>query len=255
MPPLEPRLRRRLRIAFMSPPKTNVEPFEKDASARGGYVYTATERLSCRLATGRSLEVILEAGQLAGRSILDMGCGDGYYTIRYWDQGRPRALTGVDGATAAIRVASERKQQRPIRFEVADVHALPFPNNSFDLALVQSILHHDDDPADIVREAFRVAPVILIHEPNGYNFGLKILEKTSRYHREHGEKSYTSRQLVRWVEQAGGEVQWRRYAGFVPMFCPDWLARAMKTVEPFLESVPGLRALGCAVFVLVARRK
>jgi ubiquinone/menaquinone biosynthesis C-methylase UbiE len=161
----------------------------------------------------------------------------------------------VDGAAAAIRVASEKKQQRPIRFEVADVHGLPFPDNSFDLALVQSILHHDDDPADIVREAFRVAPVILIHEPNGYNFGLKIIEKTSRYHREHGEKSYPSRQIVRWVEQAGGEAQHRRYAGFVPMFCPDWLARMMKGVEPFLERVPGLRALGCAVFVMVASRK
>jgi hypothetical protein len=36
--------------------KINVEAFEKDASTRGGYVYTSTTRLSCRLATGRSLE-------------------------------------------------------------------------------------------------------------------------------------------------------------------------------------------------------
>ena len=235
--------------------KTNVEAFEKDASTRGGYVYTSTTRLSCRLATGRSLEVILAAGQLAGHSVMDMGCGDGYYTILLWDQGRPRALTGVDAAAAAIRVAREQKQERSIRFDVADVHALPFPNNSFDLALVQSILHHDDAPADIIREAFRVAPVILIHEPNGNNFGLKIIEKTSRYHREHGEKSYTPRLIRRWIKQAGGEVQWQRYAGFVPMFCPDWLARAMKAVEPLLESLPGIRALGCAVFVVVARRK
>jgi ubiquinone/menaquinone biosynthesis C-methylase UbiE len=239
----------------MSSPKINIEPFEKDAAARGGYVYTLTDRLSCRLATGRSLEAILGTGQLAGRSILDVGCGDGHYTIRYWDRAQPRALTGVDAAVAAIRVAREKCEQRPIRFEVADVHALPFPNNSFDLALIQSILHHDEDPADIIREAFRVAPVILIHEPNGNNLGLKVLQKASRYHREHREKSYTSRQLVRWVEQAGGEIQSRCYAGFVPMFCPDWLARGMKAVEPLLESVPGLRALGCAVFILTAKRK
>jgi SAM-dependent methyltransferase len=239
----------------MSSLKTNVEPFEKDVAAHGGYVYTLTKRLSCRLATGRSLEAILQTGQLAGRSILDVGCGDGYYTIGYWDRGQPRALTGVDAAAAAVRVAREKSGTRPIRFEVADVHKLPFPNNSFDLALIQSMLHHDEEPAGIIREAFRVAPVVLIHEPNGNNLGLKVIEKTSRYHREHGEKSYSSRQIVRWVEEAGGEVQWRRYAGFVPMFCPDWLARAMKTVEPLLESVPGLRALACAVFVLVAKRK
>ena len=239
----------------MSSPKANVEPFEKDAAARGGYVYTSTQRLSCRLATGRSLEAILATGQLAGRSVLDMGCGDGHYTIRYWDRGQPRSLTGVDAAGAAIRIAREKSDRRPIRFEVADVHALPFPSNSFDLALIQSILHHDDDPAGIIREGFRVASLILIHEPNGNNLGLKVLEKTSRYHREHHEKSYTSQRLVRWVEKAGGEVQSRCFAGFVPMFAPDWLARAMKAVEPLLENVPGLRALGCAVFVLVARRK
>jgi SAM-dependent methyltransferase len=235
--------------------ESNFEAFEKDAAGQGGYVYTSSDRLSCRLATGRSLAAILKAGQLSARSVLDMGCGDGHYTIQYWDQGQPRALTGVDAAAAAIRVAREKTKERPINFEVADVHALPFPNNSFDLALVQSILHHDDDPADIVREAFRVAPVILIHEPNGNNPGLKIIEKTSRYHREHGEKSYSSRRLIRWVEEAGGEILWRQYAGFVPMFCPDGLARAMKFVEPWLERTPGLRALGCSVFVLVARRK
>jgi SAM-dependent methyltransferase len=239
----------------MNSPNTNVAPFEKDASSRGGYVYTTTSRLSCRLATSRSLNIILASGQLAGRSVVDMGCGDGYYTIRYWDEGRPRALTGVDAAAAAIRVAEEQKQGRPISLHVADVHRLPFPDNSFDVALVQSILHHDDHPADIIREAFRLAPVILIHEPNGNNWGLKVIEKVSRYHREHGEKSYSSRQIACWVEGAGGRIQWRRYAGFVPMFCPDWLARTMKAVEPLLERLPGIRALGCAVFVLVATRK
>jgi SAM-dependent methyltransferase len=239
----------------VSSPNTNVAPFEQDAAAHGGYVYTLAKRLSCRLATGRSLEAILETGQLAGRSVLDVGCGDGYYTIGYWDRGQPRALTGVDAAAAAVRVAREKSEARPIRFEVADVHRLPFPDNSFDVALIQSTLHHDDDPAGIIREAFRVAPVILIHEPNGNNLGLKAIERVSRYHREHGEKSYSSRRLVHWVEAAGGEVQRRRFAGFVPMFCPDWLARAMKTVEPLLEAIPGLRALGCAVFILVARRK
>jgi SAM-dependent methyltransferase len=161
----------------------------------------------------------------------------------------------VDAAAAAVKVARERSEARPIRFEVADVHRLPFPSNSFDIALIQSTLHHDDDPAGIIRESFRVAPVILIHEPNGNNLGLKVIEKLSRYHREHGEKSYGSRRIARWVEQAGGEVQWRRFAGFVPMFCPDWVARAMKAVEPLLEAVPGLRALGCSVFILVAKRK
>ncbi len=239
----------------MSSGRTNVEAFNRDASALGGYAYTATTRLSCRLATERSLQAILEPDRFADRSVVDMGCGDGHYAIRLWDSARPRALTGVDAAPAAIAIAEQQKQQRPIRFAVADAHKLPFSDNSFDLALVQSILHHDDNPADLIREAFRLAPLILIHEPNGNNFGLKIIEKTSPYHREHGEKSYRSRQITRWIRQAGGQIQWQRFAGFVPMFCPDWLAKTMKTAEPFIERIPGLRALACAVFVVVAARK
>jgi hypothetical protein len=46
----------------------------------------------------------------------------------------------------------------------------------------------------------------------------------------------------------------QRFAGFVPMFCPDWLARFMKSVEPIIERIPVLNALGCAVYVLIAER-
>ncbi len=233
----------------------NSRPFEKDASTHGGYLYTATDRLSCKLATARSLDIIVSTGEFKGRSVIDLGCGDGFYTLRYWDTAKPRSVIAVDAAASAIEVANRQKADRPIVFQVADIHRVRFPDNSFDLALLQSVLHHDDNPADAIREAFRLAPRILIHEPNGNNFGLKIIERTSRYHIEHGEKSYSSRQLVRWVEQAGGEVTWRRFAGFVPMFSPDWLARAMKAVEPMLEKTPGLRALGCALFVLIAKRR
>jgi hypothetical protein len=101
----------------------------------------------------------------------------------------------------------------------------------------------------------RLAPEILIHEPNGNNLGLKIIERTSPYHREHNEKSYSSRQMARWIREAGGEVVYQRFAGFVPMFCPAWLARLMKMVEPVVETVPGLNALAGSVYVMVARRR
>lgn len=239
----------------MKQPNPNVDVFDRDAAAGGSYVYTSASRLSSRLATERSLEALLATGQFAGRSVLDIGCGDGYFSVLYWDKAQPRKLTGVDGAAAAIQVANQRKQQRSIQFQVADAHALPFANDSFDVALVQSILHHDENPADMIRESLRVAPTIVIHEPNGNNPGLKLIEKTSRYHREHGEKSYATTRLAEWIRQCGGEVQSQRFAGFVPMFCPDWIARTMKAAEPLVEWLPGVRAVACSVVVIVARRK
>src|SRR6516225_10840605 len=96
----------------------NIDVFDRDARENQGYLYTATTRLSSRLATGRSEDVILEAGRFAGRSGLDMGCGDGYYTVRFWDRGKPRALVGVDGSPQAVAVADANKGDRPIRFTV-----------------------------------------------------------------------------------------------------------------------------------------
>ena len=232
----------------------SIDVFDRDALSHGSYVYTNGTCLSSRLATQRSAKVILELGRFEGRSVLDIGCGDGFYSFRFWDDGQPRVLMGVDAARQATDAANRNKQHRRIHFVVGNAHSLPYSDDSFDLVLIQSILHHDDDPQGILREAFRLAPEILIHEPNGYNLGLKIIERTSPYHREHGEKSYTARQMIRWVEQVGGRVLRQKFAGFVPMFCPDWLARTMKSVEPAIERTPILRSLGCAVYVLVARR-
>ena len=233
-------------------PKLDV--FDQDVMSHGGYVYTTVSRLSSALATQRQITIILQAGRFTGRSVLDMGCGDGAHTIRFWDQGKPRTVTGVDAAPQAVQVANANKQARPIQFLVGDVHDLALPDNSFDLTILQGVLHHCHNPARVIREGLRLAPEILILEPNGYNLGLKIIEKLSRYHLEHNEKSYGSLQLVRWVKEAGGKPISQRFAGFVPMFCPDWLARTMKAVEPAVERTPLLNMCGCAVFVLVARR-
>ena len=235
--------------------RPQVDIFNEDATRLGSYGYTLGDRLSSRLATQRSTDVIVGAASMAGWTVLDMGCGDGFYTVRYWDQGQPRGMFGVDAAQAAIKVAMGRGEARPIRFFVGDVHQLPFRDDSFDLALLQGLLHHDSAPRASIREALRLAPKILIHEPNGNNLGLKLIERTSRYHIEHGEKSFRPRQLARWLEDAGGEVTYRRFAGFVPMFCADWLAVVMKAVEPLVERLPVVRALACSVCTILACRK
>ncbi len=238
----------------MDAAKRNIEVFERDAGTHEGYLYTRTERLSCKLATQRTTDLILETGELQGRSVLDVACGDGFYTFRFWDRGSPKRLFAADAAASAVQVASGGSKSRPIRFLVADAHRLPFRNNSFELILMQSVLHHDDDPFDMIREAFRVAPRVLIHEPNGDSPGLKLIEKSSRYHREHNEKSYGTKQMKRWIQAAGGSVVYEKRGGFVIMFCPDWVAKTMKFLETGIERLPGLRKLACAVYVMVALR-
>ncbi len=138
---------------------------------------------------------------------------------------------------------------------VNSAYELPFQAKSFDLAIMRGVLHHMDNPRQAIKEALRVADVVWVIEPNGYNPGLKFLEKFSSYHIEHGEKSYAPHTLDQWVGQLGGTVTYRKWAGFVPMFCPDWMARLMKWLEPLVENLPLVKKIGSAVYTFSASTK
>lgn len=231
------------------------EIFNRDVEQFGAYVYADPTRLSSRLATDHWLEMMLDLGPLAGRQVLDLGCGDGSFTMRYAEAGAPERMLGIDSADHAVAAARQRRRGPSLDFLVGDGHRLPFADDSFDVIIIQAVLHHDDDPPATLREAFRVAREIFVLEPNGYSPILKILEKVMPYHRAHKERSYTARQLRRWVWEAGGETEVERFGGLVPMFCPDLMARALKRVEPAFEAMPGINRIACADYVFRARRR
>jgi SAM-dependent methyltransferase len=236
----------------MTAPRQGVDPFNTDASGGEGYLYTTATQFSSRHVLERHLQLILSIGSLQGRSVVDIGCGDGFSTFRFWDQAHPARLAGVDPAENAIKVANSKRGERPIEFRVLDGHRVPYDDASFDVAIIQGVLHHADEPQATIREGLRVARELVILEPNGLNPGLKLLEKVSKYHREHNERSYSRRRLRGWVEAAGGRVAVEKFGVFVPIFSPDWLARPMAVVEPAVEAIPGLRAIGCSVYVMRA---
>lgn len=235
-------------------PEAGVEAFNRDVLANEGYLYTTHARLSSRLANQRLTEATLAIADFRGKRVLDIGCGDGTYTIELFDRAQPASMHGTDLAHEAIRVAWQKVGIRPIAFEVSGAYALPFDADSFDIAYLRAVLHHMDKPVVALREALRVAPTAVVIEPNGYNPVLKVLERVSLYHVAHHEKSYSPARLERWIQQVGGTVCARCYAGLVPFFCPDWFAKLMKRLEPAVERMPLLNALGCAVCVFLVRR-
>jgi SAM-dependent methyltransferase len=77
------------------------------------------------------------------RLILDAGCGGGYTTGAWLDEGwRGGAWIGVD-ISAAIDVARERFGALPgTHFVQADLLALPFRDGTFDTVFAEGVLHH-----------------------------------------------------------------------------------------------------------------
>src|SRR5258708_31141448 len=150
--------------------------------------------------------------ELEGRTVTDIGCGDGTFTMRYWDRGKPRMMSALDPAVKAVVSASIKSRGRPINFIAADGHHLPYADDAFDVAILQAILHHDSDPAATIREAFRVARELVVLEPNGYSPMLKLMERLSPYHRDPEERAYPSPPLRPCAAAAGARVPKGRVA-------------------------------------------
>lgn len=89
---------------------------------------------------------------LSRKRILDIGCGGGTLAKRLSEDGA--AVTGIDPGDAAL--AQARAAVPEARFEAASGEALPFPDASFDGAVLLNALHHVPDPAAALVEAARV---------------------------------------------------------------------------------------------------
>ncbi|HEY2387181.1 MAG TPA: class I SAM-dependent methyltransferase [Candidatus Binatia bacterium] len=226
--------------------------FDADVRANAGYRYTTNAPLSSVLANRRLTALTLAMVDLRGRTVIDVGCGDGTYTHDLFVAGAPALMFGVDATKqAAVLAATRYASAGPtLRFAVGDATALPCRSRRFDIAIVRGLLHHLDDAPRALAEIGRIASEVCVIEPNGYNPGLKIIERLSRYHREHGEKSYPARRIRRWIRELGGTIDREEYAGLVPFFCPRSIARALKVAESVVERVPVVRNGACAVFAV-----
>lgn len=183
--------------------------FSKDVAKNTGYLYTTNASLSSYLANKRLTDVTLQIYSFTGKKVLDVGCGDGTYTLELFDRGQPLIIHGLDPTFEAIKVARQKVDKCNIAFLVGSAYRLPYGNNFFDVVHLRGVLHHLDDPLYALREAFRVAPTVVVIEPNGLNPGLKFLEKYSTYHIEHGEKSYRPSRFNSWVNELGASFRVR----------------------------------------------
>jgi 2-polyprenyl-3-methyl-5-hydroxy-6-metoxy-1,4-benzoquinol methylase len=89
---------------------------------------------------------------LAGKSVLDVGCGSGRYCIAYAQRGATRVL-GVDFAAGMIELANEHAS----RYEVADrcefragLFPDAVPDGSFDASSAMGFFDYIEDPAPII---------------------------------------------------------------------------------------------------------
>src|SRR5208283_3711610 len=89
--------------------------------------------------------------------LLDIGTGTGRVLELLGP--RVREALGVDASKAMLALARARLASQALAHcavRLADMYRLPLPDGSFDVVVLQMVLHHAEDPAGVVREAARV---------------------------------------------------------------------------------------------------
>jgi SAM-dependent methyltransferase len=89
-------------------------------------------------------------GPLQGRTIVDLGCGPGFYTDALRALGAE--VVPVDKDPAELRLAGEP----PEGVLLADAADLPLPDSSVDGAFCSNLLEHTQDAEPVIREIERV---------------------------------------------------------------------------------------------------
>jgi ubiquinone/menaquinone biosynthesis C-methylase UbiE len=240
------------------PLESSVAAFNADTSELGGYVYTTNDRWSSQHAGGRQTdELVRMLAENFSRSVrlADIGCGDGTHSLEIIRRFGPAGVRGVDPASNAIAAAQQRippDAADSVTFEVGNIYDIE--SKGEDVAVIFGVLHHLDRPEAAINHLATQFNSILVLEPNGFNPALKVIEKVSTYHREHGEKSYWPPALNRWFLNAGMSVIAQRYFCLVPYFFPTSAAKLLAKLEPSAESTPLIRQVTCGTNLILYRK-
>ncbi|MGH3256152.1 MAG: class I SAM-dependent methyltransferase [Streptosporangiaceae bacterium] len=144
--------------------------------------------------------ILALAGDVAGRRILDAGCGSGPLSAALLDQGA--IVTGVDSSAKMLELA-RRRLGADANLQVADLgRPLPFPDGAFDDVIASLVLHYLEDWGPALAELRRVLKpggrlIVSVDHP----FAITLM------HREAGRKAGYF-ETCNWTEEwtMGGQT-------------------------------------------------
>jgi O-antigen biosynthesis protein len=168
------------------------------------------------------------ASLVAGRKVLDAGCGLGYGAAMLARAGA--TVTGVDIAEAVIE-AGRPSAGPQVDLQVGDVRSLAFDDRSFDVVVCFEVVEHIDERDAVLAELRRVlvpGGLLLVSSPNR-----DVYVPGNPHH----VYEFTPEELREWLARSFANVALSRQH--------DWIASAVLDDAAFagddLDEVPGLR--------------
>jgi SAM-dependent methyltransferase len=168
-----------------------------------------------RFARRRIANVFSLLPEPAGRTLVDLGCGMGTFTIEA--AGRGAFALGVDPAPAAVSAAARvaaAEGRADARFLRADAALLPLRSDSADIVLAADLTEHLDDVTlgRILREAARVlrpAGTLVLYTPDRQHIFERLRDRGIMKQDPSHIGVRSADELAAAVESAGFRVQRR----------------------------------------------
>lgn len=147
--------------------------------------------------------------------LLDIGAGPGSITVDF--AGIVARVTATEIDESTLSLSRDRAAERGLDnldFSVEDVHALSFPDDSFDVVHAHQVLQHVGDPVQALREMRRVAVpggIVAARDADYAEFiWFPVLPELDRWlslyrqaARANGGEPDAGRRLLSWARAAG----------------------------------------------------
>jgi ubiquinone/menaquinone biosynthesis C-methylase UbiE len=161
--------------------------------------------------TQRRIEVIfgdfLGKENLAKKSLLDAGCGTGWFSKKAFESGA--YVTAIDLSVSLVKITTQKVPG--VQGIAASIMQLPFPDNHFDYVISSDVIEHTPDPQKATLEMIRVLKPggkICITTPNKtvWYFSL-LIANTLKIRKYQGLENWTYyKDYKKFLKQSGIQI-------------------------------------------------
>jgi SAM-dependent methyltransferase len=200
------------------------------------------------------------AGNLHGRTVLDVGTGTGRAALLLSGQGA--RVTGIDASAEMLAVARQRAADRgaSITFTTGDAHALEFGDRSFDVVVSLRVLMHTPQWETCLGELCRVSDGAVIFDYPAACSAAWLQSATRRALQRVGVKTepyrvFTDRTIGAALARSGFRIEAidRQFVLPIALHKAVGSRRFTERSEAFFEQAGLLNIFGSPVTVLAAR--
>jgi SAM-dependent methyltransferase len=188
-----------------------------------------------------------------GMSVLELGCGTGYFTRELARCGAD--VVAVDVSPELLEIARADCPATNIRFEIENACAMSYGNAVFDSVVGSSVLHHLEI-REALREIYRVLRVggtICFTEPNMLNPQIAIQKNVPWIKRALGdspdETAFFRWPLRRLLKQIGFRGVRIDPFDFLHPKAPSRLVSSLNPIGRFLERVPVVSEFAGSLYI------